>query len=229
MKTRDDARALADSLVKTGMSLGRRVVAVLTDMSEPLGFKVGNFLEVEESIACLRGEGPRDVMEITLRLTAWMIVAAGIEKDVASAEERCRRAIADGSAMDRFRANVEYQGGRLDELDAMEGSARGDHWQDITAGAGGYVTAMDALAVGMAGVALGVGRDTAADPVEALAGIELYKKTGDPVAAGEPVMRLWAQDKARLEAAVSRLSGAVEIGKAKPEKRSSLILEEIAL
>ena len=228
MKTPEDARALAESLVRTGESLDRRVVAVLTDMSEPLGRMVGNFLEVEESIACLRGEGPADVMEVTLRLTAWMIVAAGIEKDVAVADERCLAAIADGSAMAKFRDNVEFQGGRLAELDAMDGSARAKYSRDVKAAEAGFVTEIDAFAVGMAGVALGVGRDTAADPVEAMAGIEMIKKTGESVAAGDTLMKLWAEDEARLEAGALRLEGSVCIGSKVPPMRGSLILEEIA-
>ncbi|MCK5737465.1 MAG: thymidine phosphorylase, partial [Spirochaetaceae bacterium] len=228
MKTPDDARALAESLVRTGESLDRRVIAVLTDMSEPLGRMVGNFLEVEESIACLRGEGPPDVMEVTYRLTAWMLVAAGIVKDVSAAEDRCRAAVADGSAMEKFRANVEFQGGRLDELDAMEGKGRAKYSREILAETAGYVSEIDAFAVGMAGVALGVGRDTAADPVEALAGIELLKKTGESVITGDVLMRVWAEDEDRLDAGVIRLDGSVSVGCGAPAERGSLILEEIA-
>jgi len=228
MKTHEDARALAESLVRTGESLDRRVAAVITDMSEPLGNMVGNFLEVEESIACLRGEGPDDVMEITYRLTAWMLVAAGISKDVKEAEEHCRAAVADGSAMEKFRGNVEYQGGRLADLDAMEGKARAKFSREIKAESSGFVAEIDAFAVGMAGVALGVGRDTAADPVEALAGIELLKKTGETVMTGDVLMRVWAEDEERLEAGVERLDGSVSVGCNAPARRSSLILEEIA-
>jgi len=228
MKTPEDARALAESLVRTGESLDRRVIAVLTDMSEPLGRMVGNFLEVEESIACLRGEGPADVMEVTYRLTAWMLVAAGISKNVNEAVERCRTAVADGSAMAKFRENVEYQGGDLAALDAMVGTARGKYSREILAESAGYVTEIDAFAVGMAGVALGVGRDTAADPVEALAGIELLKKTGEAVIIGDILMRVWAEDEKKLDAGVARLDGSLSVGCCAPAERSSLILEEIA-
>jgi len=228
MKTPADARALAESLVRTGESLDRRVIAVLTDMSEPLGRMVGNFLEVEESIACLRGEGPPDVMEVTYRLTAWMLIAAGISKDVNEAEERCRKAVADGSAMEKFRSNVEYQGGILGDLDAMYAKARAKFSREIKAESAGFVSEIDAFAVGMAGVALGVGRDTAADPVEALAGIELLKKTGESVVTGDILMRVWAEDEAKLEAGVQRLDGSVSVGCNAPAERGSLILEEIA-
>lgn len=228
MKTREDARALAQSLVLTGESLDRRVIAVLTDMSEPLGRKVGNFLEVEESIDCLQGKGPADVMEVTYRLTAWMLIAAGLESGVTAAEDRCREAVADGSAMRKFRESVVFQGGRLEELDAMKGSARAKFSRSILAQESGYVAGIDAFAVGMASVSLGVGRDTAADSVEALAGIELMKKTGEAVHAGEPVMRLWAEEEGRLDAGAAGLDSAVKIAPNAPEPRKSLILEEIA-
>ncbi len=228
MKTRDDARALAESLVRTGGSLDRRVIAVLTDMSEPLGRMVGNWLEVEESIACLEGNGPQDVMEITYRLTAWMLVAGGVATDVGEAESRCREVIADGSAMMKFRENVLFQGGDTTAMDALVGKARAAHFRDVSADETGFVQGIDAFAVGMSGVALGVGRDTAADPVEALAGIEMLKKTGESVVKGDALMRLWAEDEDRLEAGVARIQNAVSISVSKPAERSTLILEEIA-
>jgi pyrimidine-nucleoside phosphorylase len=157
-----------------------------------------------------------------------MIVAAGLEHDVETAEERCRIALADGSAMEKFLENAAAQGGDLAELDAMDGSARAAHSREIIASKSGFVTGIDAYSVGMAGVALGVGRDTAADPVEPLAGIELFRKTGEEVTAGEPVMRLWAEDEGRLDDAESRLEKAVDIGSDRPPTRKSMILREIA-
>jgi len=225
MKTREEARALALSLVDTGKSLGRRVVAVLTDMAEPLGFTVGNFLEVEEAIACLQGEGPADVMEISYRLGAWMLIAGGFEKNLQSAEKCCRRAIESGSAFEIFKANVEFQGGNFSELMAMRGRARAEFSRELLASQSGYLSKIDALEVGMAAVALGVGRNVAKDSVEALAGIELLKKTGDKVEKGESIMRVWAQKEARLDVGFSKL--APPIAPEKPSKAPSLILEEV--
>ncbi|OQX30038.1 MAG: thymidine phosphorylase [Spirochaeta sp. LUC14_002_19_P3] len=228
MKTREAARELALSLVGAGKSLGRRVIAVITDMSEPLGRMVGNFLEVEESIACLEGRGPDDVMAITYRLTAWMLIAAGLENDIFQAEERCRRAVSDGSALKKFRENAAFQGCNLSDLDAMIGRTRGRCSRDIPAPQGGIVNSINAFSAGMAAVALGVGRDKADDKVQPLAGIELLKKSGDAVAAGEALMRLWSEEEWRLDAAVQRLTGAVIIKQTAPELRRSLILEEIS-
>ncbi len=228
MKTREDARALAKSLVLTGRKLNRQVIAVLTDMSEPLGRKVGNFLEVEEAVDCLGGNGPADVMEVTYRLTAWMLVAAGLQKSISEAESLCKNVISDGTAMRKFRENIKFQGGRLDEMDAMLGSARARFSRDISAKNSGYISGMDALAVGTASVALGVGRDTAADPVDPLAGIEIVKKTGESVHAGETVMRLWANEEKRLDTAEDHLGSFMQIDSKTHTLRDTLIIEEIS-
>ncbi len=228
MKTREDARALAQSLVHTGRKLNRQVIAVLTDMSEPLGRKVGNFLEVEEAVDCLRGNGPVDVMEVTYRLTAWMLVAAGLRKSIPEAENLCRNVISDGSAMKKFRENIKRQGGRLDELDAMLGSARARFSRDINAKKSGYISGMDALAVGSASVALGVGRDTAADSVDPLAGIEIIKKAGEIVQTGETVLRLWTNEEKRLDTAEDHLRTFMQIDSKTHILRGTLIIEEIS-
>ena len=227
MKTPEGARELARSLVRTGDGLGRRVIAVVTDMSEPLGRKVGNFLEVEEALDALEGRGPDDVMEITLRLGAWMLAAGRLESDTAAGEERCRRVIEDGSAMERFRRNIAFQGGNPDALDALRGKSRARFSSEIYADSSGVLNRLDAFAVGSAAAVLGVGRETAADAVEPLAGIELLKKRGEAVQAGEPLMRLWAEDKGRLRAGEAALRGASAVGAGPSEITQSLIIEEI--
>lgn len=228
MKTPEQARALARSLTDTGASLDRRVVAVITDMAEPLGRSVGNFLEVRESVESLRGDGPGDLMEVTLRLTAWMLVAGGIFPNVDEATNRLHESIRDGSAYRKFLDNVAFQGGDVRRLEEMLDGAYARINRELTAGDAGFVTGIDAFAVGMAGVELGVGRDKASDPVEALAGIELLKKRGEKVEAGEPTMRLWAEDEERLRSALTRLEGAVTVAPSPPAIRESLIIEEMA-
>jgi len=227
MKTEEEARALALSLVDTGKSLDRRVVAVLTDMTEPLGLTVGNFLEVEESIACLQDEGPADVMEITYRLGAWMLIVGGLEKNLQLAEERCRRAIENGSAFETFKANVEFQGGDFSELMARRGKARAKYSKELLAPQSGYLSGINAFEVGMAAVALGVGRDLAEDDVEDLAGIELLRKTGDKIERGQPLMRVWAEEKSKLDIGFSKLHETLNFAPEKPVEPQRLILEEI--
>ena len=226
MKTIPEALALAESLVATGKNLGCRVIAVISDMSEPLGRKVGNFLEIEEAVDCLTGKGPEDVMEVTCRLTAWMLAAAGIENNLSKAEALCMASIHDGRAIEKFRRNVELQGGRLNELDSMLGTARAAFSREISAQSSGWITGVDALSIGRAGVSLGIGRSTSDDSVEALAGIEILKKTGDAVAKGETLLRLWAAEKWRLDSV--DLETAVSIGQSAPASRKSLILKEIS-
>ena len=129
--------------------------------------------------------------------------------------------------MEKFRENIAFQGGRLDELEGMAGSRRARFSGEIRADSSGVVHGVDAFAVGMAGTVLGVGRDTAEDAVEPLAGIELLKKKGEGVERDEPLMRLWAEDEGRLEAGMAALHGAAAVKAGPPEVNTSLIIEEI--
>ena len=181
MKTVEDAERLASSLVKTGQAMGKRIVGVITDMTEPLGNKVGNFLEVEESIDCLRGSGPADLMEVTLRLSAWMLVAAGISPDVDSAEKLCRDAVSSGRAWDLFKRNVVTQGGDVDRMMSMYGTHRSKHVRELRSPSAGFIQSIDAYKIGLAGVYLGVGRNKTSDPVSPDVGFVFERKKGAAV------------------------------------------------
>lgn len=226
MKTLPEARRLAESLVNTGKAMGKRIVGVITDMTEPLGRKVGNFLEVEESLDCLAGKGPADLMEVTCRLTAWMLVAAGKAKGVDEALRLCEDAVADGRAMELFRRNVRTQGGDLAKMDALYGKHRSPHSFELRAPASGFVTDIDAYKIGLAGVYLGVGRNTTADPVYPDVGFVFERKTGDPVAAGDRVAVVYGKDEVSLAAARSLIEESLTVGHAAPAPRK-LILEEL--
>ena len=191
MKTREEARTLAESLVRTGQAMGRRIVGVITDMTEPLGLKVGNFLEVEESIDCLEGEGPADLMEVTYRLGAWMLVAAGKAKDAEAGARACEEAIRSGRALELFWANVRRQGGDPDKVRALRGSFRSKHSFELRATKSGFLSGIEAYKIGVAGVYLGVGRDKTTDPVHADAGFIFDKKVGDKVEAGDRVCMVY--------------------------------------
>ncbi len=223
MKTPTDARALAESLVRTGASLERNVVAVLTRMDEPLGAMVGNFLEVEESCRVLAAperpaagfespalDDPRlaDLIEVTLHLTAWMIVLAGKAPDHNAALSLARERLLDGSAYRAFCANVEAQGGSVGELEAGFGTRRAPLSEEINATADGVITEIDAYRMGMAGVDLGVGRNRAEDDVEPDVGIELFAKCGERVSAGTPLCRVYAVSENALHAACERAAQA---------------------
>ncbi len=226
MKTVADAERLASSLVKTGQAMGKRIVGVITDMTEPLGAMVGNFLEVEESIACLQGAGPADLMEVTYRLSAWMLVAAGVAADVDAATELCRRAVASGAAYELFLRNVKTQGGDVSRMLSLVGSYRSAHARTLSAPADGYIESIDAFKIGLAGVYLGVGRNKTSDPVAPDVGFEFQRKKGARVARGDAIATVWGKDAGSLDAAWELVTGALTIGASAPAA-SPLIIKEI--
>jgi pyrimidine-nucleoside phosphorylase len=225
MKTPQKAEALAESLARTGKAMGKRIVSVITDMSEPLGLKVGNFLEVEESLDCLEGKGPADLMELTYRLGAWMLVAAGRARDASEARRSCEAAISSGDAMRLFLRNVVGQGGDPDRMLAMRGKARSRHSLEVRAPSDGYLS-IGAYEIGLAGVYLGVGRDKTTDPVFPDVGFEFFRKSGERVRRGDPICVVYGKDSGSLEAARPLVDRALSVGEAPPERRP-LVMKEI--
>ena len=215
MKDVDSARSLASAMVSLGTAHGVRTVALLTDMSTPLGRTAGNALEVAESLEVLAGGGPPDVVELTLTLAGEMLSAAGLG-DVDPAE-----ALRDGRAMDVWRRMISAQGG---DPAAQLPAARERHV--IAAPASGVLTRLDALAVGVAAWRLGAGRARKEDPVSAGAGVVLLAKPGDRVQAGQPLLELHADEPERFARAVEALDGGDDIGDAPPSR--SLVIERVA-
>ena len=226
MKREEDARALAASMTSIGRALGKPVQALLTRMDEPLGRTVGNALEVKESIACLRGEGPADLMEVTLELAAEMLVVGGAASDITAARNRCRSALADGSALDRLRRVIAAQGGEprvCDDPDGVLPQARAV--TPFLADRAGFVTRLAAWPVGQASMLLGAGRETVTSPIDPAAGIVLVRSSGDAVASGDVIAELH-HDPARaasVPAALDLLRGACEIGPQPPPRRPLVI------
>jgi pyrimidine-nucleoside phosphorylase len=229
MKTVEDAERLANSLVRTGQAMGKRIVGVITDMTEPLGDTVGNFLEVEESIDCLKGGGPADLMEVTYRLTAWMLVAGGRAKDLAEGEALCRAAIASGKAYELFLRNVKRQGGDAEAMLGLCGGYRSAHRRELKAPEAGYIASIDAYKIGLAGVYLGVGRNKTVDPVSPDVGFVFKAKKGAKLAKGEVVAEVYGKDEASLDAAWELISGSLVMSAAAPAARSLIIKEITAL
>lgn len=227
MKTVEDAERLANSLVKTGQAMGKRIVGVITDMTEPLGDKVGNFLEVEESIDCLKGKGPADMMEVTVRLTAWMLIAGGKARDMAEAESLCREAVASGKAYALFERNVRTQGGDAEKMLSLYGNYRSKFVRELKAPSAGYVRSIDAFKIGLAGVYLGVGRNRTTDPVAPDVGFVFARKKGARVAAGDVVATVYGKDEASLDAAWPLVSSSLSVGAAAPAA-SPLVIKEIS-
>ncbi|SHG00457.1 thymidine phosphorylase [Jatrophihabitans endophyticus] len=214
MKSRDDAAELARTMVALGTAAGTHTVALLTDMSTPLGLTAGNALEVRESVEVLAGGGPADVVELTLALAREMLAGAGIDTDPADA-------LRDGRAMDVWRAMIAAQGG---DPTAPLPTARETHV--VTAPSSGVLTRLDALAVGVAAWRLGAGRARKEDPVSAGAGVVLHAKPGDQVTAGQPLLELHADEPVRFERALAALEDGWEIGDTAPARK--LVLDRIA-
>jgi pyrimidine-nucleoside phosphorylase len=228
MKDAADGERLARSLVDTGTALGMRICALLTDMNEPLGAMVGNFLEVEESLDCLEGRGPADLMEVTLALAARMAVLGGKAADTEAGRRLCEEALASGKPRERFLANIRSQGGDVKRFLELRGSWRSPVSGEIRAEQSGCIARIDAWKVGHAGTMLGVGRNRTEDTVSPTAGIRLHKKGGAWVKPGDLVMTVWARDEAGLRGSLPRLAEAVEYAPAAPEPRQ-LVLKDIGV
>jgi pyrimidine-nucleoside phosphorylase len=226
MKTREEARELAVSLVRTGNSLGRRIRAVISDMDQPLGFMVGNFLEVREVVEMLRGSGPKDLLDLTVRLTAHMLVLAGIQPDLPNAEGECRRKLEDGSAWKKFLENVKLQGGEVSAVQEETGGPRAPLIEPVEAAESGFVQRIDAYQIGIAAGLLGASREKKEDAVLPDVGIELKKIQGDAVKAGETLCLVHGREPERIGRARSIVQKAYSIGgqETKPRER---VLEEI--
>ena len=200
MKSLDDARELAETMVALGTDAGVTTVALLTEMSVPLGLTAGNALEVRESVEVLAGGGPADVVELTLALAREMLTAAGVDADP---EAKLR----DGSAMDVWNRMIAAQGG-----DPTAALPVAPEQHQLTAPSSGVLTKVDALAVGVAAWRLGAGRARKEDPVSPVAGIELHAKPGDQVTEGQPLMTLHTDDPTKFDRALEALESATEIG-----------------
>jgi pyrimidine-nucleoside phosphorylase len=226
MKESGEGERLARSLVDTGTAMGKRIIALLTDMNEPLGNMVGNFLEVEESFDCLEGKGPADLMELTLELGARMAVLGGKAADAAQGRRLCEETLTGGKPRELFLRNIDSQGGDSRQFLALRGNYRSPVRAEIRAARGGYISRIDAWRVGRAAVDLGVGRNRTEDAVSPTAGIQFHRKSGCPVAAGDPVMTVWARDEEGLRAGLPQLEGALDYGDTPPVP-GKLVLKEI--
>jgi thymidine phosphorylase len=215
MQDREKALSLARTMVTLGEEHGVRTRALVTRMDTPLGRAVGNALEVEEAVGALRGEGPQDLMEVTLALARHMLELAGIEADP-------EQAIASGRALDTFKEMVKVQGG---DPEAPLPRAAHRHGA-LQAGTAGWVTRLDARAVGVAAWRLGAGRARKEDGVSYTAGVRCLAKPGDYVRQGEPAVELYADDPARFAPAAEALDGALTIA-SEPPPALPLILDQV--
>jgi pyrimidine-nucleoside phosphorylase len=226
MKTEEEGRALAEAMVGIGAEHDTPVVALMTDMDVPLGRAVGNWPEIEESIACLRGEhDDTPLMTIVRHLAGEMIALNGAADTPAEGRAQAQQALDSGAALDRFRRFVEAQGGDPALVDAPD--ARPDSAPIATVrvpdDADGYVTDLNALAIGEAAVNLGAGRRTKEDTVDPVAGLSALKKPGDPITPGDVLARLHAGGSPDLDAVRAAVREAYTFGESPPPGRASVL------
>ncbi len=225
MKDPRDAEFLAELMVETGQRMGKNVVALLTDMDQPLGRYIGNALEVEECVQLLKGQvnGNRDLMDITLDLCAWMFFVGGRTSTVEEGRALSEQLIANGKALEKFRELVKIQGGNPAICDDLSLLPKAKHTADIKADRDGFATAIQCEQVGFASVVLGGGRLRKEDTVDPAVGIVLHKKVGDSVRKGGSICTVYFNDEAKFADAHRMIAGAYGIGPQKPAAARPLV------
>ncbi len=226
MKDREAARALAKTMVGIGTQMGKKMVALLTDMDQPIGRAIGNSLEVVESIAVLRGEGPADLEKLTVELGAEMLVLGGAANDLSEGRALIHGAIGSGAGSRAFERLIEAQGGDPRVVADPSLLPRAPRVVVAPAPRAGTIASIQAEEVGLASVALGAGRAKKEDAIDLAVGFVLLKKVGDRVDAGEPLALVHARDEGRAEAAIARLVASFTLGEEAPASRP-LVLERI--
>ena len=215
MKTSEKSRELARAMVDIGKRSGKKTVALITDMDRPLGYAVGNSLEVIEAIETLRGEGPADLTDICLTLASEMLAMTG-RGSVEECREAALGAIRDGSALAKLAAMVKRQGGDPAWVYDTSLFPKAKYSKTVLAGSSGYVVSTDTEGYGRSALILGAGRAEASDPVDNAAGIILKAKTGDKISAGDPIADLYTNNEASLDEAEAVLTGSTRIGPRSP-------------
>jgi pyrimidine-nucleoside phosphorylase len=226
MKRVEDARKLARTMIEIGAQLECQVTALITDMDQPLGRAVGNALEVAEAIAVLRGDAPPDLTEVTFALTAEMLILARQASHPQEARAKLMRAVQSGSALAKFQEIVSWQGGDPRAIEDPSLLPQARSMADVLSPWEGFVTAIDAEAIGLAAMALGAGRETVDGQIDPAVGIALRKKVGDPIAAQEALAQIHYNREERVEDAKIRILHAFRVGLSAPEPRP-LVLEQL--
>lgn len=219
MKTQEEALGLANAMVKIGTGAGKNTVAVVSDMDQPLGFAVGNALEVKEAIATLKGEGPKDLEGLCMMLGSYMVVAAGKANDILTASQMLQKCIEDGSALKKFAEFIEAQGGDKELVYHTDGLPKASIIEEIASPADGYVQRIVCDEIGICSLILGGGRETKESAIDLSVGLVLHKKIGDYVKKGESLATIHANDREKLNAAKERFLNAYTINDAPVAKK----------
>lgn len=226
MKTRYEAQKLAEKLVAIGEQFGKRTIAYMTNMEQPLGRYIGNWLEVRESVEGLQGKGPDDVMELTHLLAGTMIHLGEKAETIDQGIEMSKDAVDSGKAFEAFKALAAEQGGDTSVLDNPDSYSESQFQFDLKAFEDGFISQFDAYQIGMAALELGAGRKTKEDDVDPVAGLEMVRKTGDRVQKGETIIRCYTNRKDVESITRSQLAESVTISSNAPEP-ASLISHQI--
>ncbi|SHH08352.1 pyrimidine-nucleoside phosphorylase [Tepidibacter thalassicus] len=219
MKELEDSFALAKEMVDIGNGMNRETIGVVTDMDQPLGFAVGNALEVKEAIETLKGNGPKDFTELCLNLGAYMLMLAKIASSYEEGRKMLEESISSGKALDKLREFIEIQGGNKDVVDNYDLLPKATNVIEVKSPRKGYVSKIEAETVGLSAMMLGAGRETKEDKLDLGAGIVLNKKVGDFVEEGEILAHMYVNDTTKLESAKERLLSAYTISDEKPVER----------
>ena len=211
MQTEEDARELAQIMVAIGEDSGRRTIALLSDMNQPLGHAIGNALEVKEALDTLRGDGPEDFWQHCLKVAGYMLLLAGKAETIEEAEQLATAARDDGRALAKFREMVAAQGGDVAQIDNPDLLPQARFVEDIVIPSDGYVAAMDTAELGWASVNLGAGRLVKSDAIDHAVGFTLTAKIGDHLSAGQVIGTVHANDTAKLEEARKEILEAIEL------------------
>ncbi|MDX1640774.1 MAG: thymidine phosphorylase [Balneolaceae bacterium] len=217
MKTSEEASELAQTLVNIGEQFGKRTIAYLTNMEQPLGYAVGNWLEVKESIDCLKGNGSDDIMEITHLLAGTMIYLGEKAKSVEKGIESSKKSVKDGSAFQKWMDIVEEQGGDTNVIQKPELYKEAEYVESVTVDKSGYITEIDAYEMGMVSVELGAGRKEKEDDVDADAGFVLHKKIGDQIEQGETFATIYTNKKNTIHTAIKSMKNAISVDREAPK------------
>src|SRR5262245_30868737 len=225
MKTEADSRRLAESLVSIGNASGVKTEALITAMDAPLGHAVGNALEVIECIDILKGKGSPDLVDVSVELTARMLMLGKIASDRQAAERLVRGAISSGAGLERFRRIIEIQGGDPHIIDDYHRLPSAPDRHLLRAPTAGYLTSLDAELIGRASVVLGAGRDRVDDPVDHSVGVVLKAKPGDQLSRGDAILELHYHDGAKRHRALELANRAFTIGDERPVSRTVIVGE----
>lgn len=225
MVQREDARTLAEKMVRIGNLAGRKTVALITNMDEPLGYYIGNSLEVEEAVMTLKGDGPSDLTELCIELAANMLWLAG-KGELEECRTQAAGALSDGSGLRCLAAMVEAQGGDVRAIQDTSLLPRAEYSYEVTAHEAGCLTRLDAKLCGLASGLLGAGRETKESIIDPGAGIILHKKKHDYVEKGTPIATLYASKEVLFPEAAEKIREAVSIGE-DPREKKQMIYERI--